>query len=346
MNSSVEVTRDDVERLYGLAFSKQMEKTAQFKETGIGALGGAGLGALLGYLTPRDKDEGKVGRYLRYILGGAAMGGLAGLGYGTYRNGLFNTTSGASESESVGDAPNTEVAEKPSRSLEERASDLGDDVTNFFRGKSGDKALLSLERGLGGRVGGWAAAKAPRAVQALGENSIFGTTSNVGTRKSIKVPGSSSEINEFAAGSKSMRTATTRELDAMIEPGKKIVRLSDASKTGKKGLAFLAEAERTGAISAAQAARIAKDSLSPNPAVASAARKEIKQLESSAKTARRVVDRVRKASDVKKMTASGRGVLRGLARNARLVGRIFGGLGAISPWLESDGRGVEDMGRH
>ena len=86
MNSRISVTREDVDRLYGMAFSRNMEKSAQLKETGIGALGGAGLGALLGYLTPRDKDEDKLGRYLRYILGGAAMGGLAGLGYGSSKN--------------------------------------------------------------------------------------------------------------------------------------------------------------------------------------------------------------------------------------------------------------------
>lgn len=86
MSSSIQVTRDDVDRLYSFAFSKRLEKQAQWKETGIGALGGAGLGALLGYLTPRDKDESRVDRFLRYILGGAAMGGIAGLGYGSSKD--------------------------------------------------------------------------------------------------------------------------------------------------------------------------------------------------------------------------------------------------------------------
>lgn len=88
MNSSetISVTREDVDRLYDLAFSRRMEKSAQWKETGIGALGGAGLGAILSLVTPKDNDESRGGRILRYLLGGAAMGGLAGLGYGASKD--------------------------------------------------------------------------------------------------------------------------------------------------------------------------------------------------------------------------------------------------------------------
>ena len=104
MSSNIKVTRDDVDRLYSFAFSKRLEKQAQWKETGIGALGGAGLGALLGYLTPRDKDESKVDRFLRYILGGAAMGGIAGLGYGSSKD-FFGSGGGSNGGSSVDKKP-------------------------------------------------------------------------------------------------------------------------------------------------------------------------------------------------------------------------------------------------
>ena len=104
MSSSIQVTRDDVDRLYSFAFSKRLEKQAQWKETGIGALGGAGLGALLGYLTPRDKDESRVDRFLRYILGGAAMGGIAGLGYGSSKD-FFGAGGGSNGGSSVDKKP-------------------------------------------------------------------------------------------------------------------------------------------------------------------------------------------------------------------------------------------------
>lgn len=145
MSSSIEVTRADVDRLYNLAFSRQMEKSAQWRELGAGALGGAGLGALLGFLTPRDEDEDKVGRYLRYILGGAALGGIAGFGYGSSKN-LFGEDSdrpGGGGSGGVGGSGGNGGSNKDGR------------FTRWFRGRPANITSLT---GIGAGAG-WIAPK-------------------------------------------------------------------------------------------------------------------------------------------------------------------------------------------
>lgn len=127
MNSdTVLVTRSDVDRLYSLAFSRNIEKQAQWKETGVGTLGGAGLGLLLSLLTPKDKDESTLGRILRYVLGGATLGGVAGLGVGSLGNiGNWSRNSSDSDNKAKG---RTEVA-------------MPDGSTMKVEGKAGDKTL-------------------------------------------------------------------------------------------------------------------------------------------------------------------------------------------------------------
>lgn len=78
--------------LYKYASSGMVKKAFEFNTTAkaglIGALGGAGLGALSDYLTPKDKDENRTKRLLTNILSGALMGGLTGVGGSTLYNQL------------------------------------------------------------------------------------------------------------------------------------------------------------------------------------------------------------------------------------------------------------------
>ena len=71
-------------QLYKVASSGMCKKALQLDDTAkaslIGALGGAGIGALSHAITPKDEDEDQGKRLLRNLLFGAAMGGLAGYG--------------------------------------------------------------------------------------------------------------------------------------------------------------------------------------------------------------------------------------------------------------------------
>lgn len=83
--------------LYKYAASGMVKKAFEFNTTAkaglIGALGGAGLGALSDYLTPKDKDENRTKRLLTNILSGALMGGLTGVGGATLYNNFVSTPS-------------------------------------------------------------------------------------------------------------------------------------------------------------------------------------------------------------------------------------------------------------
>lgn len=71
-------------QLYKVASSGMCKRALQLDDTAkaslIGALGGAGIGALSHAITPKDEDENQGERLLRNLLFGAAMGGLAGYG--------------------------------------------------------------------------------------------------------------------------------------------------------------------------------------------------------------------------------------------------------------------------
>lgn len=68
-----------------------IEKTAA-SGTLVGALGGAGLGALLQYLRPKDKDQNSLKEYLLSALTGAALGGLGGFAYDNLKSNQFNVS--------------------------------------------------------------------------------------------------------------------------------------------------------------------------------------------------------------------------------------------------------------
>lgn len=71
-------------QLYKVASSGMCKRALQLDDTAkasiIGALGGAGIGALSHAITPKDEDEDKRERLIKNMLYGAAMGGLAGYG--------------------------------------------------------------------------------------------------------------------------------------------------------------------------------------------------------------------------------------------------------------------------
>lgn len=90
--------------LYKYAASGMVKKAFEFNTTAkaglIGALGGAGLGALSDYLTPKDKDENRTKRLLTNILSGALMGGLTGVGGATLYNNFVGTPSSSNSDNS------------------------------------------------------------------------------------------------------------------------------------------------------------------------------------------------------------------------------------------------------
>lgn len=164
MSSSIQVTKDDVDRLYDLVFSKRLEKQAQLKETGFGAIGGAGLGALLSFLTPKDKDESRMGRLLRYVLGGAAMGGIAGLGVGSSKSMFGAKPENKPGQPEVRDAPQTEVVQDKEAPPGQTWAEFGDDLaknTNW-------NAVFGAGKGYGaGYVGAKATGAGARAYDFL-----------------------------------------------------------------------------------------------------------------------------------------------------------------------------------
>lgn len=333
MNSRISVTRADVDHLYDMAFSRNMEKSAQLKETGIGALGGAGLGALLGYLTPRDKDEDKLGRYLRYILGGAAMGGLAGLGYGSSKNMFGDDVQGAAAGTQVDE---TKVDPAKMGWLERRFHTL----VNQPASETGWEAAKAGGRGFGTYFG----MKLPRAVQEYRNSSwrLGGKKSPHRVSMSI-VDSNGKELNPFRTGTHDPATMTLTPEKTLPEPieqsvaeGSKIKRLAAARNTGKKGLDLIRALETDGAVKPGTASIIERGLKKSNKTVRAAAKRRLARELQNVNNASKYVKNVGKLRGAMEFEdlRGGKGTAKAISRGARYGGLltallpiIFGGGG-------------------
>jgi hypothetical protein len=110
--NEIDVTRSDVDQLYKLAFHSRsgLEKQADGGNPLYGALIGGGLGLINHAITPKDEDESEIGRLLRHVLGGAALGGLAGYGVDAFKSSGVGRTvnSVVSGDDSAGDSKPTQ----------------------------------------------------------------------------------------------------------------------------------------------------------------------------------------------------------------------------------------------
>lgn len=79
------IDESDLRTMYAGA----IEKSAA-SGTLVGALGGAGLGALMQYLRPKDKDQNSLKEYLFSALTGATLGGLGGFAYDNLSSNKFD----------------------------------------------------------------------------------------------------------------------------------------------------------------------------------------------------------------------------------------------------------------
>ncbi len=79
------IDESDLRTMYAGA----IEKSAA-SGTLVGALGGAGLGALMQYLRPKDKDQNSLKEYLFSALTGATLGGIGGFAYDNLSSNKFD----------------------------------------------------------------------------------------------------------------------------------------------------------------------------------------------------------------------------------------------------------------
>lgn len=157
----VKVSAADRDALLALAFSRgrKLSKAAQDAAAGdVGgksrALSGAGWGALAGgtlglinhLITPEDEDENRLKRALMYILGGAALGGVAGAGFNYFRvpETIHDTVHNLTSTE---EPDNSGLLERGERAV------LGG-TAGYVGGKGVTAAILEADSNLGGTAFG------------------------------------------------------------------------------------------------------------------------------------------------------------------------------------------------